>query len=93
MMPTDDFDVMLNDDFGCEYSLTWKHPKTHVEEEVLVTDRSNAEIRQVMLDIQTGQIEGPVKGVQGCSPLFPLLIFDLVFGFCVDYMHAVLLGV
>ncbi|KAJ1530204.1 hypothetical protein ONE63_005131 [Megalurothrips usitatus] len=93
IVPDTEENCVMNENFECEYSVEWEDPKTHDTEEVNVKDRSNRHIRRVMKNIQRGNARPPVKGVVGCSPLIPLLMFNLVFGFCVDYMHAVLLGV
>ncbi|XP_064481550.1 uncharacterized protein LOC135394638 [Ornithodoros turicata] len=39
------------------------------------------------------QLETPINGIKGPSPLLGLRTFDLVWGFTVDYMHCVLQGV
>lgn len=49
---------------------------------------------QVKLDMQTAVTTGePSHGVKGPTPLVKLSKFDLVWGVCPDYMHAVLEGV
>lgn len=92
-MPLDDFDVNINDDYESEYNVTWCDPKTQEVQTASVKDRSDESMRKVMFDIQKKKVKGPVQGVVACSPLYPILYFNLVFGFTLDYMHAVLIGV
>ncbi|EEC06074.1 conserved hypothetical protein [Ixodes scapularis] len=48
----------------------------------------------VRRDMEVATLTGrPVNGVKGPSPLARLPHFDLVWGFSVDYMHSVFLGV
>lgn len=39
------------------------------------------------------RLKTPVNGLKGMSPLTKLAHFDLVWGYTVEYMHCVLLGV
>ena len=54
-------------------------------------DRTDAEIRTDMAEsVASGKV---VRGVKSVSPFIVFPFFYLVFGFCIDYMHGVLLGV
>jgi len=71
-------------------------PETKEEKEVThrVVDRTNAGIRQDMEEVASHPDPNySIRGVKGVSPLIALPTFDLVFGFSLDYLHAVLIGV
>lgn len=94
--PVNDDLVMLGD---CSFSYTVDavDPEDKsVERRFVVDDRTNTQIRRDMEVAEARRNvrgEGHVKGVRGLSVLWNLLFFDLVFGFTVDYLHSVLLGV
>jgi len=59
-----------------------------------VADRTNAGIRQDMEEVASHPDPNySIRGVKGVCPLIPLPTFDLVFGFSLDYLHAVRIGV
>lgn len=47
-------------------------------------------LRDAQLAVKYGQA---VNGIWGPSPLLNLPHFNVVWGYCIDYMHCVLLGV
>lgn len=86
--------ISMTDEFQFVYEVTRKNPKIRdrdVRETLLVEDRTNESIRSEMKRVAVGGTEE--RGVLSISPFFPLFWFDLVFGFAVDWMHCVLIGV
>ncbi|KAL1454735.1 hypothetical protein MTO96_043680 [Rhipicephalus appendiculatus] len=67
-----------------EGRLLYLHSKPDVE-------RTSAGIRRDMT--LASRLKTPVNGLKGASPLVKLPHFDLVWGYTVEYMHSVLLGV
>jgi len=91
----DENTIHLSEDLECLYKVTAKDRNAKDDDVFLthdVTDRTNEGIREEMRLVASGQVD-EVKGVISVSPFFCLLWFNLVFGLCGDYMHAVLLGV
>lgn len=93
-------DLVMMADFSFNYTVEALDPDDRPTERRLrrfvVDDRTNDKIRHDMELAEARRNvrgEGDVKGVRGKSVLFRLFFFDLVFGFAVDYLHAVLLGV
>jgi hypothetical protein len=90
-------DLVMLDDFSFTYTVDAIDPEERtVERRFNVKDRTNDLIRddmEIAEQRRNARGEGEVKGVRGKSVLVPLLFFDLVFGFVIDYMHSVLLGV
>ncbi|XP_011883777.1 PREDICTED: uncharacterized protein LOC105570935 [Vollenhovia emeryi] len=88
-------DLMLMNDLSFEYTVDQKdkngqHKLFHVK------DRSNEEKRSDMKKAENLREDSPkfdIKGVKGMSSLFILTYFDVVFGFGIDWLHAVCLGV
>ncbi|KAL1446704.1 hypothetical protein MTO96_028757 [Rhipicephalus appendiculatus] len=68
----------------CQRRLLYLHSKPDVE-------RTSAGIRRDMT--LASRLKTPVNGLKGASPLVKLPHFDLVWGYTVEYMHSVLLGV
>jgi len=54
-------------------------------------DRTDQRMRECM--VQSEVEKKPVQGVKGLSPFAFFYCFNLIYGFVIDYMHAVLLGV
>ncbi|KAK3925612.1 Bifunctional protein Aas [Frankliniella fusca] len=90
-------DILQLQDFSYNYTETAPDPldKENVRH-FEVTDRSNVQIRRDMVEAENQRNvrgEGDIQGVRGVSVLMNIPHFDLVFGFVVDYLHGVLLGV
>ncbi|XP_064473705.1 uncharacterized protein LOC135388223 [Ornithodoros turicata] len=86
--------VLFNGNFGCPWCLM-KPEYVSGSMRYLGTspyvERSEA---GVVRDMELAlQFDGPVNGIKGPSPVMNLPHFNLVWGFTVEYMHAVLLGV
>lgn len=81
---------------ACSYCL---HPGELIEQrKVRYTNMvKKPELRthdKAIIDMQQAYLSGnSVNGFKGLSPLAALPNFDVVNGFCIDYMHCVLLGV
>ncbi|KAG8177448.1 hypothetical protein JTE90_008632 [Oedothorax gibbosus] len=91
--PTLQGTTQFNGHFGCNYCY---HPGDLIDNQIRYCsdkfdDRTDVKIREEML-FCTSQ-STTVSGVKRVSPLYVLPNFDLVNGFVIDYMHAVLLGV
>lgn len=93
-------DASLHDDLSVTYTVT-KFDQIEKRDKTLpVVDRKDSEIRNDMTEVENikeasrrqNLDEIHVRGVKGFSALFPLIFFDLVFGFAIDYMHGILLG-
>ncbi|KAG8182604.1 hypothetical protein JTE90_021740 [Oedothorax gibbosus] len=91
--PTLQGTTQFNGYFGCNYCY---HPGDLIDNWIRYCsdkfdDKTDVKIREEML-FCTSQ-STTVSGVKRISPLYVLPNFDLVNGFVIDYMHAVLLGV
>ncbi|KAG0436799.1 hypothetical protein HPB47_017753 [Ixodes persulcatus] len=86
--------VQYNGYFGCSWCLA---SGEHQEGSLRYRGKTPDEERTpegVRRDMQLALLSGAsVNGVKGPSPLTDLPYFNLVWGFSVDYMHCVLLGV
>ncbi|XP_049516681.1 uncharacterized protein LOC125942543 isoform X1 [Dermacentor silvarum] len=86
--------VQFNGFFGCPWCLACGESQegrllyTHSKPDV---ERTSAGIRRDMS--LAASLKTPVNGLKGLSPLTELPHFDLVWGYTVEYMHCVLLGV
>ncbi|KAH6946775.1 hypothetical protein HPB50_015240 [Hyalomma asiaticum] len=86
--------LQFNGFFGCPWCLAcgeseegrllYLHTQPCVE-------RTSAGVRRDM--VLASRLRTPVNGLKGTSPLVKLPHFDLVWGYTVEYMHSVLLGV
>lgn len=88
-------DMYILKDNSFTYTVDAPDPKSKEEKVFSVEDRENIQIRRDMelAEVNRNQVgEGDIQGVKGKSVLISLSSFDLVFGFTVEYMHAVLLG-
>ncbi|CAN7944676.1 unnamed protein product [Ixodes hexagonus] len=86
--------VLFNGYFGCPWCLI---KGVYIEGCLRYTNSTDAPERTtdgVLRDMALGlECSVPINGYKGPSPTVKLPHFDLVWGFTVDYMHAVLLGV
>ncbi|KAG0443816.1 hypothetical protein HPB47_014494 [Ixodes persulcatus] len=84
----------FNGYFGCPWCLaSGEHLDGCVRYRGTLPDEERTP-QGVRRDMELATLTGrPVNGVKGPSPLARLPHFDLVWGFSVDYMHSVLLGV
>ncbi|KAG0420800.1 hypothetical protein HPB47_003288 [Ixodes persulcatus] len=84
----------FNGYFGCPWCLaSGEHLEGCVRYRGTLPDEERTP-QGVRRDMKLATLTGrPVNGVKGLSPLARLPHFDLVWGFSVDYMHSVLLGV
>ncbi|XP_072159280.1 uncharacterized protein [Bemisia tabaci] len=59
----------------------------------VLKERSNESLQNDMCQAKSNPKESPVKGAFGPSPLMYAPYFDVCFGFSIDVMHCILLGV
>lgn len=88
-------DLVIFNDNSFSYTVNAPDPKTKEPTVFSVEDREKSQMRRDMELAEMNRNElgdGDINGVKGKSVLMSLSSFDLVFGFTVDYMHAVLLG-
>lgn len=57
------------------------------------SERTHEETVRIMKEITLKPSIAPVKGIKGVTPLIGFKGFDLIHGFCIDYLHCILLGV
>ncbi|KAG0444302.1 hypothetical protein HPB47_013947 [Ixodes persulcatus] len=84
----------FNGYFGCPWCLaSGEHLEGCVRYRGTLPDEERTP-QGIRRDMELATLTGkPANGVKGPSPLARLPHFDLVWGFSVDYMHSVLLGV
>lgn len=83
--------VNMLQDNSLIYTVTRIEKTTKLKKIYEVEDRTNESIREDMLQAEQPGTE--IHGVKGVSPIAVLPDFNLVYGFALDYIHCVLLGV
>lgn len=94
-------DVYMMDDFSLSYTVNGIDRVSKEEKVFQVTDRNDEECRKEMELAESLRREGKLrpggvndyKGLKGKNAFWILSYFNLIFGFAIDYMHGVLLGV
>ena len=78
--------------FG-EYHDTMRYPVTEKNAQLCTDNSHRRDVKSVEKGTRQHKNVKEVNGVKGASVLMTLLSFDMIWGFPVDYMHGVLLGV
>ncbi|XP_040079427.1 uncharacterized protein LOC120850815, partial [Ixodes scapularis] len=86
--------VLFNGYFGCPWCLIKGDYIEGCVRYINSSDSPDRTTEGVLRDMALGlECSVPINGYKGPSPTVKLPHFDLVWGFTVDYMHGVLLGV